>query len=145
MCRGFYPFQTAMEKGIIPQAQDSIYQGTHKYYSSVGFSWSALRCDNRIIPKGPNSTIFAFILRYRHFEPRTVLPIECAAITDFFFCLFLPNQYIRQLPRIKTQGRAHYLNPSIMVLSFEKYPSRSSRLYVDKRQSYGVSTKLFVS
>jgi hypothetical protein len=145
MCRGFYPFQTAMEKGIIPQAQDSIYQGTHKYYSSVGFPWSTLRCENRIIPKGSNLTKFAFILRCRHLGPRTVLPIECAAITHFFFCLLLPKQCIRQLPRTKTQGRAHHLNPSIMVLSLEKYPSRSSRLYIDRRQSYGVSTKLFVS
>ena len=145
MYRGFYPFHTATEKGILTQAQDSIYRGTHKYYPSVGFSWSALRCENVIAPKGPNSTIFAFILRYRHFGPRTVLPIECAAITHFFFFLFLPNQCIRQLPRTTVQGRVHYLNPSIIVLSLEKYPSRSSRLYIDRRQSYGASTKLSLS
>jgi hypothetical protein len=84
-------------EGIITRAQDSMsYQKAHKYYISVGFSWSVARRDDGIVPKGPDPTnIYVYLSINQNFGPRTVLPIECAAITVFFFCLFLrTNAYV---------------------------------------------------
>lgn len=71
----------------------------------------------------------------------TVLPIECAAMTTFVFCRFLRGGERQD----RRYGGGAYLNPSMVLLSFEKYPSRSSRFQKERRQSYGARCRLFVS
>lgn len=56
----------------------------------------------------------------------TVDPIECAAITTFLSCLALHTD--NHLRTRSEENKGTYLKPSIVPLSLEKYPSRSSRL-----------------
>jgi hypothetical protein len=111
------------------------YQKAHKYYSKVSLFQSAPEGEDGIAPKGPSLATFASVLNQILQTTYSNTHRMCRDDAFLFLPLSAKPGHISVTRELKTEGSIRYLKPSMVVLSDEKYPSRSSRLYIDKRQS----------